>query len=114
MALTRIELLGASFTIRSDEEQAYFDDVVAYLRKRIDETVARNVVTDPLKVSIVVALNVVDELFKERVANGAAAEDARRAGEITTRMIAQIDRALDSAPATGPEPAEQGRTPAPN
>lgn len=112
MALTRIELLGASFTIRSDEEQAYFDDVVAYLRKRIDETVARNVVTDPLKVAIVVALNVVDELFKERVANGAAAEDARQAGEITTRMIAQIDRALDSAP--GPEPAEQGRTPAPN
>lgn len=112
MALTRIELLGTSFTIRSDEEQAYFDDVVAYLRKRVDDTVARNVVSDPLKVAIVVALNVVDELFKERVANGAAAEDARQAGEITTRMIAEIDRALDGAP--GPEPAEPGRPPAPN
>lgn len=112
MALTRIELLGTSFTIRSDEEQAYFDDVVAYLRKRVDETVARNVVSDPLKVSIVVALNVVDELFKERVANGAAAEDARQAGEITTRLIAEIDRALDGAP--GPEPAERSRPPAPN
>lgn len=112
MALTRIELLGTSFTIRSDEEQAYFDDVVAYLRKRVDDTVARNVVSDPLKVAIVVALNVVDELFKERVANGAAAEDARQAGEITTRMIAEIDRALDGA--GGPAPAEPGRPPAPN
>ena len=55
--------------------------------------------SDPLKVSIVVALNVVDELFKQRIANGAAAEDARQAGEITTRLIAQIDRALDPEPA---------------
>ena len=104
--LTRIELLGTSFTIRTQEDPAYLGDVIAYFRKRVDETAAKITMTDPLKVSIVVALNVVDELFKQRIANGAAAEDARQAGEITTRLIAQIDRALDPAP-PGPEPAPE-------
>ena len=104
--LTRIELLGTSFTIRTQEDPAYLGDVIAYFRKRVDETAAKIPISDPLKVSMVVALNVVDELFKERIANGAAAEDARQAGEITTRLIAQIDRALDPEP-SGPEPAPE-------
>jgi cell division protein ZapA len=104
--LTRIELLGTSFTIRTQEDPAYLGDVIAYFRKRVDETAAKIAMTDPLKVSIVVALNVVDELFKQRIANGAAAEDARQAGEITTRLIAQIDRALDPEP-TGSEPVRE-------
>ena len=93
--LTRIELLGTSFTIRTQEDPSYLGDVIAYYRKRVDETASKIAITDPLKVSIVAALNVVDELFKERITNGAAAEDARHAGEITTRLIARIDRALD-------------------
>lgn len=107
MALTRIDLLGTSFTIRSQEDEAYFKDVVAYLRKRVDEAAGKNAMVDPLKVSILAALNVVDELFKERIANGAAVEDARQAGEVTNRMIARIDRALDQeAPGPGPAPQE--------
>lgn len=111
MALTRIDLLGTSFTIRSQEDEAYFKEVVAYLRKRVDEAAGKNAMVDPLKVSILAALNVVDELFKERIANGAAAEDARQAGEATSRMIARIDHALDreepgpaAAPPEPPEP----------
>jgi cell division protein ZapA len=103
--LTRIELLGTSFTIRSQEDAAYLDDVISYFRKRVEETAGKFAITDPLKVALVVALNVVDELFKERIANGVASEHARQAGEITTRLIAQIDRALDAAP-PGPQPAD--------
>ena len=111
MALTRIELLGTSFTIRSQEDEAYFKDVVAYFRKRVEEAAGKNAIVDPLKVSILVALNVVDELFKERIASGAAAEDARQAGEVTTRMISRIDRALHQA-ARGPSPAAAPPSPA--
>ena len=110
--LTRIELLGTSFTIRSREDAAYLDDVIAYVRKRVDETASKIAITDPLKVSIVVALNVVDELLKERIANGVASEHARQAGEITTRLIAQIDRALDPAP-PGPGPVDDEHSPPP-
>lgn len=102
--LTRIELLGTSFTIRSREDAAYLDDVIAYVRKRVDETASKIAITDPLKVSIVVALNVVDELFKERLARAEArveAEAAREAGQITSRLIAEIDRALQPAPPGG-------------
>jgi cell division protein ZapA (FtsZ GTPase activity inhibitor) len=110
--LTTIELLGISFTIRTQEDPAYIGDVVAYYRKRLDETAARIAITDPLKVSVLVALNVVDELFKERIANGVASEHARQAGEITTRLIAQIDRALDPEP-PGPGPVDEEHSPPP-
>ena len=111
--LTRIELLGTSFTIRSEEDPAYFEDVVAYLRKRVDETAAQIAITDPLKVAIVVALNVVDELFRERMATGAASEDVREAGEITTRLIAELDRVLAPAPPS-PKPAAKLSSAAPS
>ena len=105
--LTQVELLGASFTIRSAEDPAYLNDVMAYFRRRVDATAAKISMSDPLKVSIVAALNVVDELFRERLAQGDATEDARQAGEITTRLIAQIERALESpsAPAAADDSA---------
>ena len=100
--LTHVELLGTSFTIRSEEDPAYLNEVMTYYRERLEATAALVSWSDPLKVSIVAALNVVDELFKERMINGSATEDARKTGEIASRLIGQIDRALtlpkDAAP----------------
>lgn len=92
--LTHVELLGTSFTIRSEEDPAYLNEVMTYYRERLEATAALVSWTDPLKVSIVAALNVVDELFKERMINGTATEEARKTGEIASRLIGQIDRAL--------------------
>ena len=114
--LTHVELLGTSFTIRSEEDPAYLNEVMTYYRERLEATAALVSWSDPLKVSIVAALNVVDELFKERMINGSATEDARKTGEIASRLIGQIDRALTlpkdaspgisppGAPDAGPEP----------
>ena len=96
--LTHVELLGTSFTIRSEEDPAYLDEVMAYFRERLEATATLVSWSDPLKVAIVAALNVVDELFKERMANGTATEEARKTGEIASRLISQIDRALNPPP----------------
>ena len=101
--LTHVELLGTSFTIRSEEDPAYLNEVMSYYRERLEATAALVSWTDPLKVSIVAALNVVDELFKERMINGTATEDARKTGEIASRLIGQIDRALTQPKASAPE-----------
>jgi cell division protein ZapA len=102
--LTTVDLLGVSFTIRSKEEPEYIKDVVAYYRMRVEEAAANIALGEPLKVAVVAALNVVDELFKERLARAEArveAEAAREAGQITSRLIAEIDRALQPAPPGG-------------
>ena len=96
--LTHVELLGTSFTIRSEEDPAYLDEVMAYFRERLEATAALVSWSDPLKVAIVAALNIVDELFKERMENGTATEEARKTGEIASRLIGQIDRALNPQP----------------
>ena len=105
--LTHVELLGTSFTIRSEEDPAYLDEVMSYFRERLEATAALVSWSDPLKLSIVAALNVVDELFKERMINGTATEEARRTGEIASRLIGQIDRALN--PPHDGTPNDDGR-----
>lgn len=107
--LTHVELLGTSFTIRSEEDPAYLDEVMTYFRERLEATAALVSWSDPLKVAIVAALNVVDELFKERMINGTATEEARKTGEIASRLIGQIDRALN--PQAGAPPDDARRSP---
>lgn len=123
--LTHVELLGTSFTIRSEEDPAYLNEVMSYFRERLEATAALVSWSDPLKVSIVAALNVVDELFKERMINGTATEEARKTGEVTSRLIGQIDRALNPPhevvacdpaphlPPAAPEPAPRSDAPGP-
>ena len=101
--LTHVELLGTSFTIRrrggSRLSQRGYDLLSRAAPKRPRPWYPGS---DPLKVAIVAALNVVDELFKERMINGTATEEARKTGEIASRLIGQIDRALN--PPTGDSP----------
>lgn len=114
--LTHVELLGTSFTIRSEEDPAYLNEVMTYYRERLEATAALVSWSDPLKVSIVAALNVVDELFKERMINGTVTEEARKTGEVASRLIGQIDRALNpprDVAARDPAPPVPGAAPAP-
>ncbi len=108
--LTHVELLGTSFMIRSDEDPAYLNEVMTYFRERLEATAALVSWSDPLKVSIVAALNVVDELFKERMVNGTATEEARKTGEITSRLIGQIDRALNPPAGDSPDDGPAANT----
>ena len=94
--LTEIELLGVSFTVRSEEDPSYLNDVMTYFKQRVEETSSRIAMTDPLKVSIVAAINIVDELFKERMSSKKTAENSQQIAEIATRITTQIDLVLNS------------------
>lgn len=94
--LTEVRLLGVSFTIRSEEDPSYLNEVMNYFKQRVEETAAQIAMTDPLKVSIVAAINIVDELFKERISSGKYAQKVQQAEDITTRLKTKIDDALNS------------------
>ncbi|GAB6090309.1 cell division protein ZapA [Spirochaeta dissipatitropha] len=60
----QIDLLGTSFSIATDEEPEYVEKLLRFLEDKIADT-GRNVRTDdPLKISIITALMVADELFQ--------------------------------------------------
>ena len=103
----RIDVLGASFTIQSDESAEHLERVSAYLREKVEEVKARYSFATPLTLALLAALNIADELVKERAVRSARAAPAgpKDLEEIAAGLIEQIDGALAShAPGDGGEP----------
>jgi cell division protein ZapA (FtsZ GTPase activity inhibitor) len=94
----RIDVLGASFTIQSDESAEHLERVSAYLREKVEEVKARYSFATPLTLALLAALNIADELVKERSGRPARATPAgpKDLEEIAAGLIEQIDGALAS------------------
>ncbi len=100
----KIELLGASFTIQTDESREYMEAILAHLRRRTEEVQRTTRVTDPLKTSILASVYIVDELFRERDRRGGRADDPEELGRAADRLIERLERklaSLDRDPASG-------------
>ena len=89
----KVDLLGTSFQIQADEDAAYLAEIVAYLSGKVSEVRREVPVADPVKVALLVGLNLTDELFKARA--GREIPDDPEIGQIATRIIERIDRTLD-------------------
>lgn len=105
----RIDVLGASFTIQSDESAEHLQRVSAYLREKVEEVKARYSFATPLTLALLAALNIADELVKERSGRTSRATPAapREIEEIAAGLIEQIDGALASPP---PDDGDGGGT----
>ena len=92
----RIDVLGASFTIQSDESAEHLLKVSAFLREKVEEVKARYSFATPLTLALLAALNIADELVKERSGRAvrAAPPAPRELEEIAAGLIEQIDGAL--------------------
>ena len=100
-------VLGSSFTLRSDDDVKHLRSVAQYFADRVEEIQRALPTASPLKLAVLSALNIADELLKERRSAGGA----RAAGEpsdaesleiqeITERIISHIDSGLgESDPA---------------
>ena len=89
-----VSLLGTSFTIQSPYDPRYMAEVIDCLKEKIQEAQALSFTRDALKIALLAALNVVDELLRLR--NGPREEEAesREIKEITERLIETIDKSL--------------------
>ncbi len=83
-----VNILGSSFTIQSRYDPRYMGEVIAYLKDKIREIQASSGAQDPLKIALLAALNVVDELLARR------GESSREIEELTERLIERIDQSL--------------------
>ncbi len=83
-----VSILGSTFTIQSRYEPRYLDEVITYLKEKIREIQASSGAKDPLKIALLAALNLTDELLRKRE------EDSREIEQLTERLIERIDRSL--------------------
>ncbi|UCF96412.1 MAG: cell division protein ZapA [Spirochaetaceae bacterium] len=91
-----VNILGSSFTVQSNGNPQYLRQVVDYLEKKVDEIrqkYAGSATQDPVKISLLAGLNVVDELFRTQEGEPAGGE-ALELERITERLIDTIDKSL--------------------
>jgi cell division protein ZapA (FtsZ GTPase activity inhibitor) len=91
-----VNILGSSFTIQSNGDLQHLRRVVDYLEKKVEEIqqkYAESTTQDPVKISLLAGLNVVDEMFRKRGTGGSDSE-AVELERITERLIDTIDKSL--------------------
>jgi len=91
----RVELLGASFAIQTDESVEYVQSLIEHLRSKIEAVKASSRVEDPLKAAILAGIFLVDEQRRDRQ-GASASQPAIDLGEFADRLIAKIDDSLEA------------------
>ena len=91
-----VNILGSSFTVQSNGDIQHLQRVVDYLEKKVQEIQRKyeqSATQDPVKISLLAGLNIVDELLRT---GGVEAVDSEAVEleRITERLIDTIDKSL--------------------
>ncbi len=95
-----VDLIGPTFAIHTDESLDYMQSLVARLRDRLGSIKASTKVSDPLKLTILLCVTLMDELVRERSRGGEGKLEAVREEEfsaLAARLIADLDKSLDGS-----------------
>jgi cell division protein ZapA len=89
----RIDVLGTSFVIQSDESPEHLARLSTYVKAKIEEVKSRYSFADPLTVALLAALNIADEMFKSREGRDPAGP-AEEITSVAERLISRMDDQL--------------------
>jgi hypothetical protein len=95
-----VDLLGPTFSIQTDESLDYMQSLVMRLRERLASLRGSTRVSDPLRLSILLNITLMDELqhARERAQGegGAPPGEEEEFSAIAARLIADLDRSLEA------------------
>ncbi len=94
LQLFKVDLLGPTFTIQTDESLDYMQSLVMRLRERLSSLKGSTRVADPLRLSVLLSITLMDELQRLRKRGGGDEEEEFAA--IAARLIADLDRSLEN------------------
>jgi cell division protein ZapA len=89
-----VEILGQRLSVRGRGTPEYIQELAEYLNGRIQTVREHARVFDPLRLSLLAGLHVVDELYRSREAQSARAMDPQvlaRVDRLTERLSAVLD-----------------------
>lgn len=91
---TTVEIYGQKYTIRSNDDSDHVERVAAYVDERMREVASASSQVTSLRVAILAALNIADELFQERDSQSQGTADiADRARSLADALEATISGA---------------------
>ena len=88
---TRVEIFGSEYHIRADADADYVKTVAAFVDAKMSEIAQNQSLVSSTKVAILAAINIADELFKERRKREQTEQDvsekAQALSEVLTRSL---------------------------
>lgn len=102
MGILQIDILGASFAVQAKEDETYLKKLLGYYKDITDSIQKAGNLKNPVQISILAGITLVDELYKEKTKNASISKelsgtDNAEAERITMDMIEKIDRVLEEA-----------------
>ncbi|PIV24230.1 MAG: cell division protein ZapA [Deltaproteobacteria bacterium CG03_land_8_20_14_0_80_45_14] len=64
--LVEIKVFGQTYTVKTDAGEDYIQEVAKYVNEKMDEVLKKTKSVSTLNVAILTALNIADDLLKER------------------------------------------------
>ena len=92
--------MGQTYKVRAEENVAYIEELARFVDTKMATIADASRQAEPLKVAILAALNIADELFKaEEKGHDADEELARRASALAKTLEESLPEPTETSPA---------------
>ena len=90
--VAKVSIVGEEFSIRSDATPEHTKAVAAYLDREIRKVLGANALIETHKAAILAAMQITDELFRERTTSREIEDQLRSLGNEVRRMLPPAKR----------------------
>jgi len=99
MGKLQIDVLGASFKVQAEEDDTYLEKLLSYYKDITDAIRSGSGLVNPVQISILSGITLVDELYKEKQKNAALMKkmetsESEAAENLALNMIEKLDEVL--------------------
>ena len=103
--VTKVRIVGEEYSLRTDASAEHTEAVATYVDEAIRKVMSGASVVETHKAAILAALQITDELFRERERAGELAEAARRLTSDVRRWLPPAKRQPDSTKLASSQPS---------
>jgi cell division protein ZapA len=95
--VAKVSIVGEEYTIRSDATPEHTRAVAAYLDREIRKVLGANALIETHKAAILAAMQITDELFRERTSARVVEDELRALGTEVRRWLPPAKRGDETA-----------------
>jgi cell division protein ZapA len=89
--LVEIKVLGQTYTVKTDSDEDHMQEVAQYVNEKGDEILRKTKSVSSLNVAILTALNIADDLLKEKERNRTILREVETK---STDLVEKIDMSI--------------------
>jgi len=98
-SVIRVRIIGDEYTLRTEASATHTEAVAAHVDRTIRAIMASGTTIETHKAAILAALQITDELFRERAAADAISADLRQLASDIRPLLPPAKRGEDGSPA---------------